>query len=263
MIISRRQLLWTGPTAAVLLLDGCGLPSGLVTTLDLVSAGIQATLPILSVVLPPPYGTVAALIGPFLNLITGAVNQTATELQSKDAALAQATKIEGYWAGVVLNPGVLAELPNSPISTGNLQTPRGLVTGLVGAANAFLSAVGSQLGGAVVTPPTSAIAHLSVGIIRAHGVLAGNPNPFELGGGFMGFGGDRAKLKKIEKETAAALAVIKPHLVARWVSEPYQQYVAYSGSRGGGKSWLLADDIRTMQIYDEEAIRSWGYRNIS
>jgi hypothetical protein len=213
VIISRRQLLWTGPTAAVLLLDGCGLPSGLVTTLDLVSAGIQATLPILSVVLPPPYGTVAALIGPFLNLITGAVNQTATELQSKDAALSQATKIEGYWAGVVLNPAVLAELPNSPISATNPQTPRGLVTGLVGAANAFLSAVASQLGGSVVTPPTSAVAHLSVGV-QAHGLLAGNPNPFELGGGFMGFGGDRAKLKKIEKESKAALAVIKPHLVA-------------------------------------------------
>ena len=187
--------------------------SGLIADLDLVSAGIQAALPVLSAVLPPPYNSVLPLVGTFLNVITTAVNTTASIIQQNLPALQQAKGIEQAWAAVILSPTVLAQLPTTPISSTANASIQQLVQSLVGSANAFLNALALTVPGVSATPAANnavlTLSGLSSSIaIRFVTVTKRIPEGYW----FTRQGQiNREHLRKIVKQTTEARAFIMEH----------------------------------------------------
>ena len=160
MELTRRKFFRNAAAAsglgAVVLFESSCSATGLVAALDLVSAGIDSVIPILSMALPQ-YGPVLALIGTLLSDVTAAVGKTSTVLSQNLPILQQAQQIEAAWAGIVLDPSVISQLPNTQISANNTNTVQGIVRLFIQAVNNFLSAVASEAGAVAVLAPNNAI----------------------------------------------------------------------------------------------------------
>ena len=133
--MKRRDLLKAAFGAGVLLpcavtLTSCSA-NGLVGILDLVGAGLNAALPILALVLPPPYNALLPLLAKLFGVLNTAIASTATVLQKNEPALQQAKDIEAAWAAAILDPTVISQLPSTPISSTNPNSVQSLVQALV------------------------------------------------------------------------------------------------------------------------------------
>jgi hypothetical protein len=183
-------------TTGIIVLASCGL----VSTLDLVSAALQAALPLLGIAVPGA-AVWLPLVGTFLNILTTAIDGTATVLEQKLPPVQQAAAIEKLWATAILSPTVLAQLPNTPISKDNPNTPAQLITALIGAANAFLNAIASNAGLSTASSSSNVLVSLTGLTASVKSAVAKKRlvlSPVDLR--------DRYQLSRVHRRCAAAKA---------------------------------------------------------
>lgn len=119
---------------AMLVTTACG--NDLVTTLDLITTGVDLALPFITP-LPP---AVDALIENYFASVTTAVAQSATEMASTDTQLVKSEKVEAYFAAAVIPNLNAFGLPAATVAK---------IQGIQTAIQTFLTDIGATKTGAI------------------------------------------------------------------------------------------------------------------
>jgi hypothetical protein len=164
--------------------------SNFITILDTVATGIQLAIPVVAA-LVPGYGVLAAPVAVFLKLANVAADATAVELSSKDSGVIEFQKILSVWSLAVMDPAVLAKLPNT---VGNVQVAT-LINLVVTDVNILLGRVAASIPGSTAVKMTNnAIITVDVPATQANLRIAVPHVSLPIGG--------TGKLKDIRYKTA-------------------------------------------------------------